>query len=491
MPFYCENKYFNLTFAKARFLWIIGGTLLLIYIFTRGIRLGLHIKKKQWTIRKELSMLDISIFMFGVSAITSCAFSLNPQEAFWGSAGWSMGVLTLTIVIVMYWVIKKYACINRYLIIIVAVSVGVLGVWGVVHSFRVDIGNMHEGIKNDFFDYIMTIGNVNWYVGLLSMIFPMVCMLFLCVQKRWQKMVIISYIDLISYNLVICRSNGIFLGIIFSGLVIVAYLIVNRKYIWNFLTIVINVCGILGIVWIIKNFYQGEFAGTDSFFGYIIENKIWFYIGVGVCVILLIRKSYMEYKIRNMECAMGKCIKRLQAACVCHEKDIYLICIVLGMSILLLYEALSFSDKWGTNRGVLWIYTIKIFENFKWKYKLFGCGCDCFGIVFMGNYAEYVKSTYLNAHNEFLQYLITMGIFGFVFYTMIWNSVIVQFVRKKKHETAEWVLFSAILGYLGQALINNPQALNYAVLFIILALFSSENTRKIPSYAMDNGRNKY
>ncbi|WP_413769402.1 hypothetical protein, partial [Vibrio vulnificus] len=29
MPFYFENKYFNLTVAKARFLWIVGGILFL------------------------------------------------------------------------------------------------------------------------------------------------------------------------------------------------------------------------------------------------------------------------------------------------------------------------------------------------------------------------------------------------------------------------------------------------------------------------------
>lgn len=105
---------------------------------------------------------------------------------------------------------------------------------------------------------------------------------------------------------------------------------------------------------------------------------------------------------------------------------------------------------------------------------MFGCGCDCFGILFMGKYHDAVNVNYANAHNEFIQYLVTTGIFGFLAYTAIWLSVIYMFVKKKKHTTKDMALFSGIIGYLGQALINNPQAANYAVLFLLLGLYNSE-----------------
>ena len=74
MPFYFENKYFNLTMAKARFLWVVGGILFLAmaacYIPGMVAMISQHrqtvitreyVKQKK---EKRFTMLDVSILLF-------------------------------------------------------------------------------------------------------------------------------------------------------------------------------------------------------------------------------------------------------------------------------------------------------------------------------------------------------------------------------------------------------------------------------------------
>ena len=73
-----------------------------------------------------------------------------------------------------------------------------------------------------------------------------------------------------------------------------------------------------------------------------------------------------------------------------------------------------------------------------------------------------------------------MGLFGLATYGMIWFSAGKMFIQKKEKYIIDWMLFSGIAGYLGQSVVNNPQALNYAVLFLMLALLKKScNYKKI------------
>lgn len=468
MPFYFENGYFNMTEAKARFLWIAGEILFLAilasYIPGMASKIFNHsqsdvskgiLKQK---IEKRFSILDISILLFLCSVICSGFISKTPREAFWGSSGWFMGILTIGILVLMYFAISRNIEFGRYMIITVIVSSTMLYVMGILNSFHIDVFGLHQRISNDFYNYISTIGNVNWYVGYLSMIFPMGCILYLGCKRLPMKLLLLIFANLGYYNVIICKSDGIILGLAASFFVIGLYIIRHREYLENFLLLTISFCITTGIVFGIIEFYQGQYVKIDSMFLFVLEKKLWLFFGIVALLFLwLLKRKKRNIKRENKQ-------KPYFGIIFC------IFFIVVGFA-LLMYEISAFDDSWGTKRGVLWIYTYNLFSKFQWKYKLFGCGCDCFGIAFLSRYFNYVKGIYLNAHNEFLQYLITTGIFGLISYSMIWISSINMFFKKKEKFIRDWMLFSGIMGYLGQSVVNNPQAFNYAVLFLILALF--------------------
>lgn len=468
MPFYYENGYFNMTEAKARFLWISGGILLLAVLVSYIVSIISEIFQHGYAdvlkrlfkrkIKKRFSILDIFMLLFLCSTICSGFVSKTPKESFWGSSGWFMGILTIGILVSMYFIVSRNIKFDRYMITAAIVSSTILYIMGICNSFHIDVFGLHQEISNDFYSYISTIGNVNWYVGYLSMMFPMGCLLYLICNKSSLKLLMLLYVNLGFYNVIICRSDGIILGLATAFFVIGFYIIWNKQYLEEFLKLIISFCITLGIVSGIVKFYQGEFVKIDSIFLFVLEKKLWIFVGIVTLLFLAVFK--WKKRIIKKETS-----EKLYAGIV------FCVFSIFAGFLLLMHEISVFDDGWGTKRGVLWICTYNLFSKFQWRYKLFGCGCDCFGIAFLSKYYNYVSGIYLNAHNEFLQYLVTTGFFGLFSYSMIWVSSAKMFLEKKQKSIIDWMLFSGIMGYLGQSVVNNPQAYNYAVLFLLFALF--------------------
>lgn len=480
MPFYFENGYFNMIEAKARFLWVTGGILFLAIIvcYVSGIVLkiykhsisGVPKQNIKQNMKNRLSMLDISILLFLCSAVCSGFVSKTPGEAFWGNGGWSMGILTLAILVIMYFFVSENIEFHSYMTVTAILSSFALYVMGILHSFHVDLFGLHQRISDNYYNYISTIGNVNWYVGYLSMMFPMGCLLYLNSKNCWMKQLLFIYVNLGFYNVIICKSDGVILGLASSCLVVGCFLIKHKNFLEDFMKLMLSISVIMGIVFLLLTYYPGEYVQIDGIFLLIIEKKIWLVMGTGALCTLCFLKTDIKKKI----------ILKIKFTEL--EKNIVLSILFVAIGIaVLIYEISVFEDGWGTGRGLLWICTYNLFSNFKWIYKIFGCGCDCFGIAFLSKYSSYVDGIYLNAHNEFLQYLVTMGLFGLATYGMIWFSAGKMFIQKKEKYIIDWMLFSGIAGYLGQSVVNNPQALNYAVLFLMLALLKKScNYKKIP-----------
>ena len=79
-----------------------------------------------------------------------------------------------------------------------------------------------------------------------------------------------------------------------------------------------------------------------------------------------------------------------------------------------------FRDKWGTNRGGVWVRCMKLFAQSDWRVKLFGFGPDLLKKPLADAYgaeiAAYCNLSFNNAHNEYIQYLLTHGALGLTAY---------------------------------------------------------------------------
>lgn len=119
---------------------------------------------------------------------------------------------------------------------------------------------------------------------------------------------------------------------------------------------------------------------------------------------------------------------------------------------------LVIGDDWGTRRGYIWRIGMESYLKFPIIHKIFGYGPDTFGIITVNNYYGEMLSKYNtkfdSAHNEYLQYLITIGIVGLAAYLSLLFVSIMEMVRASKKEPVIIAIIFAIVCYSVQALVN-------------------------------------
>ena len=100
----------------------------------------------------------------------------------------------------------------------------------------------------------------------------------------------------------------------------------------------------------------------------------------------------------------------------------------------------SFEDSWGNYRGFVWRRLMEAYRDFSVPQRLFGYGNESVKAIMTDRYYDDMMNTvgviYDNAHNEYLQYLITTGIFGAVSYVGLLVTTVAALVRTAVSEAA-------------------------------------------------------
>ena len=119
---------------------------------------------------------------------------------------------------------------------------------------------------------------------------------------------------------------------------------------------------------------------------------------------------------------------------------------------------LFFDDEWGTHRGYIWRIGIESYQKFPLIHKIFGHGPDTFGIITVNNYYDEMLSRYYekfdSAHNEYLQYFITIGVVGLAAYLSLLFNAIKEMVHGASENPLLVAISFSIICYGAQAVVN-------------------------------------
>lgn len=138
-----------------------------------------------------------------------------------------------------------------------------------------------------------------------------------------------------------------------------------------------------------------------------------------------------------------------------------------------LKDYLLINDEWGTHRGYIWRIGIECYMKYLPLRKMFGSGPDTFGIVTQSYYREMIaryNEIFDSAHNEYLQYLITIGIVGLVSYFFLLVSSIIEIIKASKRETSVMSIVYAVSCYAAQAVVNIGVPIVFPVTFTLLVV---------------------
>ena len=156
------------------------------------------------------------------------------------------------------------------------------------------------------------------------------------------------------------------------------------------------------------------------------------------------------------------------------------VCFVLGVTALVLLNTslrhvplgsmdswLRFSDEWGTDRGKVWKYCLKLYGGFSLPDKLFGGGCGI--LALLDSTRRIFPDAVLDAaHSEYLQILLNWGVAGLLCYLVWIGSTLRAAFRSGKD--LPLALSAGMLGYVFNAVSNIAQVPGIALFFTLMAV---------------------
>ena len=431
-------------------------------------------------IKKHMLPADWFAALFLIVVILSTACSEWKYEAFWGNMGRWQGCFLWIWYIIAYSLISRlYKPKHWHMDLFIAAGLAVC-VWGILDCFwKSPLGwqVIHEHGSEKAFDFSSSFGNVNVLTAGEGMYLLAASAMFIGAEPAAEGKKGLYQFRLVLYYITACAAfMGLVCGCSDNALISVAAAICFLPFFaFRSMKGIVRYAGLLAgyfftmllTGWI--GHREGQRVVIRWKWGQLLEISMehpqWvrtlfivslLLFGVLLAVWMILHKK--ENSTASSKALTGEDISWKYA------KPLRIIWAGLGILaacvlIWIFYDAnhgghpelyapyrgiLIFDNAWGTHRGYNWRLLFKYFREFPLYKKLIGSGPETYGIYthVYDHYQmlEMFDETYDSPHNEWLQYLFTTGILGFIGYyglvkCALWNGFGIG--RKKASADAE------------------------------------------------------
>lgn len=496
LPIIMTDAYFNILETKYIYFCICAGSMIAVSLIYGIVSGNLVEYLKTWKGKeavKKLNFADWAMLVFWFVNVLSWVFCTDWRwEAFWGTSGRYNGVFLITLYMVTYFMMTRFFVMRRgYLDAFLTVGLFVC-LFGITDYFQMDL----FGFKQKIVDYqrasfTSTLGNINTYTVYVAAVMAVSMMLF--VHEDRPKKMAWYYGNLVvsAMALIMGCSDNAYLSLAalfgFSPL----YLFQTKKGVSRYLislatffTVILSISGI-------NHVFADQVLGIDSAFTIIAGMRI---LPLIVAVMWILAGAVTYYMDKNMKNGgseeLGKGLRSLWVG---------VIAVVVGGVAFAFYDAtvagnsgrygalaqyVTFNDEWGTNRGYVWKCAMEIWnEKLTPLQKIFGYGADTFRLLMMYFYEPTYTSgravVYDSVHNEYLNYLLTIGAAGMIAYIVFLAGTVAEMCKRLKGHPEVTAVMFVVLAYAVQALIN----INLPVVMPVILLLLTMGLGKLPDQA--------
>lgn len=543
LPFYYhpETSYMTIGSGKAEFYnkWAFGtakaaGVFLLLYLLTASVRQFLLWKKDSsrktggaslWMAMKTgcqnfwQSLTGTELFAVCYIAALCISYLLTdyPEFAKMGADGWNMGFWPQILFLFFFLLLERTLTTGmaKAGIGMMLSASTVVFLLGLLNRYGVNPLHMESSGPG----FISTIGNINWYCGYWSVLFPVCCGIFLFREKvlpgsrsAQQAPVSVLYrvLPVLSgIAVVIGFATGISQGSDSGLLVLAAMTLIlgcfagkEKEGLRHFIELLLLFCVSLTGLFALQHLFPERNKYQTA--GYLfLTGKPWGLI-FGVLLLCL----YFFLFIRKNNCANGwtktvenHCDNKLTGTadrCIVWTYRAWQILTGLSAAALVLYIGLltfntthpgvipaldgnalfTFNTSWGSSRGATWSIGIHTFLAQNFGHRLFGVGPDSMAAYLYQSdnstlLAE-VRATFgdkrlTNAHGEWITVLVNTGLMGLLsFAAMIISAVGTLFSRKQK--TLAKACGLAVLCYTLHNIFSFEQMMNISQMYLVMGI---------------------
>ncbi|MCI8978963.1 MAG: hypothetical protein HFI99_18635 [Lachnospiraceae bacterium] len=481
-PFYYQNKYYDIGYAKWKFFLILTVGTGLILIAAAFLKL---FKKKHKLIaenkQREISTVDCFALVYLAVALLSTLISPYIEQVIWGYSGWYMGLVAQICFVLIYYFVSRYWTEENFVIKYGFATAFLVFLLAVLMRFGFDPLGMYTGVEESYMlNFLSTIGQVTWYSSYVAILLPLGVFALWFYDNRYIRFGGGIFTAIGFMTVVTLGADSIFfaVGILFGALLWIS--IVSNKRFLRFLEVLIICFGSFSLVGVFQKMFAEREIQAEAFAIFFTEGKI-----TGIFLITTVTFYICLKKIKNgrwPDARKIRAVRGMLSILILGSVITTVVYVYLNTAEVLPEHVrnestyLLFDEYWGNNRGFSWIVAVKSFLKGDVIRKLFGCGPDGFSLYIQSFFREELSKKWGGsgmlacAHNEWLNTLVNMGVAGFVTYIGIFLTALWRFCKKSEECPELMALAMSVMCYMGHNFFCYQQIVCTPVIFILIGV---------------------
>lgn len=479
-PLAIHHGYTDILTVKTNIFYILTGSylfLMCIYFLTRES----HTEKKFWDSK---SVSDFFALGFLVTAVISWLCNGNKKEQFFGTYGRNMGLLAVICCVLLYLTVRATLQFKQYVINGILAAGMVVCSLAVINHLGFDPLSAYVGFEADT-KFLSTLGNRNTLAAYIALLLPFGMTLFM-VGKQWKSKIyygIFCFIGFLGMTAADSDSAYLVTGVTFLVLLLLAKGAEEGFY----LITLVSVYSVAELLFVLLRKIRGK-ESCLYLHGGLPEMLLDVRINLALLVItlILLLTGYMLWKQKKDAKVFWKWFRIVilsVTAVLVAGLVIFMIYVNVAWTkheakeqLGALYSYLYFSNAWGTKRLRIWRAALEIYMRMSIPKKLIGVGPA--GFYFASQtylsaeeLAVFTKQGQLiDAHNEYLQYLVTYGIAGAILFIGFLFTTVRYLFKVGKEKPYVLAFAMSGVGFLVQAVVNNAHIYIDPLAVVLLAM---------------------
>ncbi len=462
LPLIVTDGYFNITETKSVYFYVLSLSLIIAAgFFASKKKDGAPVQEGSLIKRAQLSCMDNAMVVFCLFVFLAALFS-SYSDVWLGVSSRYQGFITVLIYVVVYFIVSRNFTAAQSFLLFSVLAFSAVSIIGVLNCFDIDLFGFYDGINANYKTmFLSTIGNINFYSSYICLLMPLVVSGFCLSDAKISRGVYTAALIIGSLGMMVTSSESFVVGFA-SSLMIMPLFFYNRIHRFKryLISLIIIVLSSQAYMLIYRAYGEANLA---------ISKLLSVFVNpyVAALIILLCLGAYLiAAKAPKGINIMRKVYPALLVIFVLGIA----VCFVLANTVGLdRFDSLfRITSEWGTYRGKIWRFCVKEFLNFDLKDKLFGVGPESLNYITTGA-KLFERKSLDQAHNEYLQYLMTTGIFGLGAYLGVIGTTIYTVIKKLRESTLAVAILAGLISYWMQAAVNIAQPFTTPIVYIYIA----------------------
>lgn len=490
-PLIMHDKYFDITLTKYKAFEVA----LCIYavLMVLAVLLDIFDGRNPFSkFKDKRNFIATDWFMAGffIANIMAFVMASDKMAAYTGEEGRRCGLQFMILAFILYTCMGRELRLKKFVLPAFMFVGAFTCIVAVFQYIGVDFLEIRDGLASSIRDiYISTFGNIDIFASFLCILIPVALGAGLDERRiydgdaiwkfNWSKLSVWAAVFTGAAAIVVTNANLAYAGV--SAAVVIVFLVsAYGGKLKEFLELVLAMSlGFLAVSLMLKTSPDSieKLDGISNFARY---TGLIAAVSGTLAVIRIILLA-VEKLGRSQD-------KNEKTSSKFGGKVPFVICsvlVIVGIAGMIIYSSVKaggifkIDDSWGNFRGYVWRRLARVYSNLPFVNKLFGYGNESvMDIMTSGFYDEMMAKVgvvYDNAHNEYLQYLVTTGILGAVTYIGLIVSAFVSMIKcafgGTDRNLCECIAVAlGIAGYATQAFFNLNQSLTTPYIFLMVAM---------------------